>query len=180
MKTKKRLLFSKKNKINDANILRPTKEDYLIQCIKSNTITNRWINGKAGQFKDFDNNCLYRFCETNENLGAYLLKEHEQKILPIVACGFVAWLIKHWGANTQYIYSGYLQARLIQYKNEHICDPNVWERDLECEFHEQFRDREEQYIKHSEAIFGFISKQEVNKIKNYVSYFFDSIQYINK
>jgi len=144
-----------------------------INFIKSGTGSNHlWVNGKSGCFKDFDNNCLYRFCETDKNYNAYLLKEGEQKKLPVLACGFVAWLIKHWGTDTQTIYSEYLQARLNQYKAEHKNDIDVFNRNLEREFYDQYRAKEEQWVKQSEAIFDFISESEVNRIKKYVQYYF--------
>jgi len=151
------------------------EKKYLIELIKSGTISNHWANAKAGQFRDFDNNCLYRFCETDENLYHYLQEEDEQRNLPVLACGFVAWLIKHWGNDTQTIYSGYLQAKLNQYKAEHKNDVDVFKRDLEREFYNQYRAKEEQYVKQSEAIFDFISEPEVNEIKNYVQYYFDYV-----
>jgi hypothetical protein len=139
------------------------------------TVGNGWANGKSGQFNDFDNNYQYRFCETDENGYHFLLKEEEQKKLPVLACGFVAWLIKHWGTDTQTIYSGYLQARLDQYKSSHKNDADVLKRDLDSEFFEQYNSQEEKFVLQSEAIFDFVSDDDVKKIKNYISNYFDFI-----
>jgi hypothetical protein len=149
------------------------KEKDLINFIKSGTISNSWINGKAGCFNDFENNCLYRFCETDESCNAHLLKEEKQRKPPVLACGFVAWLIKHWGTDIQTIYSEYLQARINQYKNEHKNDADVFKRDLEREFYDQYKAKEEQWVKQSEAIFEFISDAEVNQIKEYAQYYLE-------
>jgi hypothetical protein len=155
------------------------EEKQLINFIKSGTVSNNWINGKAGQFKDFDNNCLYRFCETDEECLSYLQREQEQRNLPVLACGFIAWLIKYWGTDTQTIYSGYLQAKLNQYKAEHKNDVDVFKRDLEREFYDQYRAKEEQWVKQSEAIFDFISEPEVNRIKEYVQNYFEYVDTIS-
>jgi hypothetical protein len=152
------------------------KEESRIEFIKSRGTTNwRWVNGKSGYFEDFDNNCLYRFCEMDKEGCNFLQKAQERKNSPILACGFVAWLIKHWGMDTATIYSGYLQARLKQYKDEHKRDADVFERDLEQEFYEQHRAEEEQWVKLSEGIFDFISDSEVNQIKKYVKYYFEYV-----
>lgn len=139
------------------------------------TIGNGWANGKSGQFNDFDNNYQYRFCETDENGYHYLLNDEEQRKLPVLACGFIAWLIKHWGTDTQTIYSGYLQARLNQYKSSHKNDADVLKRDLDSEFFEQYNSQEEKFVLQSEAIFDFISDDDVKKIKNYIINYFDFI-----
>jgi hypothetical protein len=146
-----------------------------LKNLQSGTITcgNGWANGKSGQFNDFDNNYQYRFCETDENGYHYLLNEKKKKKLPVLACGFVAWLIKHWGTDTQTIYSGYLQARLDQYKSSHKNDADVLKRDLDSEFFEQYNSQEEKFVLQSEAIFDFISEKEVNKIKEYIQYYFE-------
>ena len=149
-----------------------------VDSIKSHTLKfgYGWANGKSGQFRVFDNNYQLRFCETDENGYHFMLKEEEQMKLPVLACGFVAWLIKHWGTDTQTIYSGYLQARLNKYKSEHSKDADVFKRDLEQEFYNHYTANEEQWVLQSEAIFDFISEAETNKIKEYVQYFFEYVE----
>jgi hypothetical protein len=151
------------------------EEKDLVNFIKTGTISNKWVNGKAGNFNDFDNNCLYRFCETDVNCNSYLLKEQEQRELPVSVCGFMAWLIKHWGTDTQTIYSGYLQAKISQYKNDHKNDADVFKRNLEREFYDQYKAKEEQWVKQSEAIFEFISDAEKRRIKDYVKNYFEYV-----
>lgn len=148
-----------------------------VKNIKSGTLTcgNGWANGKSGQFKDFENDYQLRFCETDENGYHYLQNEEEQKISQVLACGFVAWLIKHWGEDTQTIYSGYLQAQVNQYKSAHKNDPDVFKRDLEGEFFNQYKSKEDSWIEHSEAIFEFISEDEVLKIKKYIDNYIEFV-----
>ncbi|MDR0686281.1 MAG: hypothetical protein LBF79_02305 [Dysgonamonadaceae bacterium] len=153
----------------------------LIQDISTGMVTV-WKNGRAGQFVDINNNCLYRFLETTPDFSRWLISPDnhpEIQKLPIMACGFVAWLIKYWRESTQEIYSGYLQARLNQYKAEYKKDADVFMRNLEQEFYNQHRADEEQRIKQSEAIFDFISEPEVNRIKKYVKCYFEYVSEFN-
>ena len=152
-----------------------------IKNIKNSTVTGGlgWANGLFGQFRDFENDYQLRFCETDQNCYHNLLKEEDQIKSPVLACGFVAWLIKHWGTDTLTIYSGYLQTRLNQYKSAHKNDADVLKRDLDSEFFEQYNSLEEKLVLQSEAIFNFISDNETNKIKNYIDNYFDFIhQYL--
>lgn len=137
------------------------------------TIGNGWANGKSGQFNDFDNNYQFRFCETDENGYHYLLNDEEQRNLPVLACGFVAWLIKHWGTDTHTIYTSYFQTRLNQYKAEHKYDADLLKRNLDQEFTIQYKSNEEKWVKQSEVIFDFISEKEVTQIKQYTQYYFE-------
>jgi hypothetical protein len=163
-------------------------EKPLIDFIQSGMISNRWANGKAGEFKDrddncqysfyeyedFDDNCLYRFYKFDEAIRS-LHRKPEQKNFPVLTCGFVGWLIKHWGTDTQTIYSGYLRTTLYQYETEHKTDADVLRRDLEREFYDQYRAKEEQWVKQSEGIFDFISDWEVNLINDYVQNYFEYV-----
>jgi polyhydroxyalkanoate synthesis regulator protein len=152
----------------------------LIENIKNWTISDRWVNGKAGQFKDFDNNGLFRFSETDENCRHYLLSEEDRRKTPVLAIGFVSWLIYHWGEDTDSIFNRYYEMRLGQYKKEHGTSPDALKRNLEKEFYDQNIDKEKKWIKQSEAIFEYITQNEVELIKsftkNYIEYIF-SINY---
>jgi hypothetical protein len=150
---------------------RNKKEKQFINLIKNGVISENWVNGKIGKFT-FDNTRFeYRFLEGMRDY------QDKDEILqqPVLSCGFVAWLIKHWGEDTPAIYSGYLQAKLNDYKAEHKKDADVLNRNLEREFYDQYRSEEEQWVKQSEAIFDFISEPEVNKIKEYVKYYFKHV-----
>jgi hypothetical protein len=153
------------------------EEDYFIKKIQFGTYLNCgcWANGKSGGFIYFDNNCLYRFRETDKDCKGYLQSDQEVAKSAILACGFIAWVIKNWGKDVQIIYSSYLQIRLNEYKNEHGKDADAFKRDLVCEFYMQYRAKEEQWLKQSEAIFDFIPATEVNKIKKYIQYYFEYV-----
>ncbi|MDR0725458.1 MAG: hypothetical protein LBF59_05555 [Prevotellaceae bacterium] len=154
------------------------EERDLIKFVSDRTITNYWKNGRAGKFVDINNNCQYRFLETTTDCARWLVSPYNYPAiqeLPIMACGFVAWLIKHWGEDTTKIYSEYLQVKLNQYQAAHRNDADVFKRDLEREFYDQYRANEEQWIKQSESIFEFISEREINQIKQYVQHYFEYV-----
>jgi len=153
--------------------------NYFIENIKSGRIIvgNRWANGKLGWFEDFNKDCQYRFCETDRNGHRDIEKLCEQKTGKVLACGFVGWIIRFWREDIGIVYSGYLQYRLNQYKNEHKFDLGVLERDLECEFYNQYEKQEMEWVKQSEAIFEYITNEESDLIKSHVDYYF---KYVNK
>jgi hypothetical protein len=152
----------------------------LIENIKTRTISNRWENGKAGQFNDFDNNYVLRFSETDEDLFHFLLKEEERRNTPIIAVGFIAWLIAHWEEDTDKIFKTYLDLRLKQYKAQHINSPDAFKRDLEKEFYAQYQEKEEKWIKHSEAIFEYVSENEAHLLKEFAKNYLEFISQFNQ
>jgi hypothetical protein len=69
-----------------------------------------------------------------------------------------------------------LQTELNQHEAEQRNDADVFKRDLEREFYGQYRAKEEQRIKQSEAIFDFISNHEKNLINDYVQNYFEYVK----
>lgn len=167
--------FQEFDKKNDSVILPTRNQEKRMQSkfehinrIKTGTLTNKWVNGKAGQFIDFENTYELRFSETDENCNAYKVKDSEREKTPIIACGFVAWIICHWGGETQKVFENYLNAKLNQYRAYHKNAPDVIKRDLEKEFFQKYWSDEEKWIKISEEIFRYISNEEVEVLRQFV------------
>jgi len=148
------------------------KKTNLIQHISNKTLTNKWINGKAGQFMDFENDCQYRFLETDENCYFHLIEEKEQRTLHVVATGYVGYLIKHWGNDIQKINENYLNIRLNEYRNLNKNNSDADLRNLENEFYSNYKTWESEWVKQSEAIFEFITDDEIKMIKGYIDRYF--------
>jgi len=148
----------------------------LIQSISNEICTNAWANGKAGSFEDLDKDCQLRFRETDENCNYYLIGDitDRDKLyeLPVLACGFVAWLIKKWKQDIQKTNEDYLNVRLNMYKNNHKDDDDADLRNLENEFYSTYKTDEEQWIKQSEAIFEYLTDDEVESIKSKINRYF--------
>lgn len=151
----------------------------LIENIKNSTFSNRWTNGEAGRFEDFDKNGLFRFSETDENCRHYLLSEEDRRKEPILALGFVSWLIYHWGEDTSSIFNRYYEMRSDQYKKEHGTSPDAFKRNLEKEFYDQYIDKEKKWIRQSEEILDYITENEAELIKSYSKNYMEYIFSIN-
>jgi hypothetical protein len=156
------------------NVEKSDKRD-LVKYAGSEAASCHWANGKAGQFKDFDGNCLYRFCETDKHCSSYLLREREQRSLPATACGFTAWLLKHWGEETEAIFSGYLSAQVNMYKEAHRNSADSWKRSLEAEFFSKHKEQESSLVKQSEAINEFLISDEVSLLQSYADAYFEYV-----
>ena len=108
----------------------------------------------------------------------YLIpKIKDRRKTPVLACGFVAYLINYFGDETKKIYENYFKLRLNEYKTKHKNAPDAFKRDFEKEFFDVHLSKEEEMIGQSEAIFEFISDDEVNIIKQYISNY---IEYVKK
>lgn len=148
----------------------------LIEHIKYGVLTNRWKNGEAGRFYDFDNNLLYRFCQTDENLKAFLLPIDEQRKLPILICGFVAWLIKYWGSDSGKIYSSYLDMRIRQYEESQKTAPDILSRNLTQEFFKSYIDDEQSWIKQSESVYEYVTDEDAVIIQQHIKYYLEYVE----
>jgi hypothetical protein len=167
-----------------------------------------WVNGKCGCIVDLDNDCCFRFIEYETSKAHEPLAEKypyydQQKTQPIIACGFVGWLLKHKGniakgdhslsfaheirkekqtklngVDSTQIYDGYLKSRLEMYREEHKDDPDLFKRDLEKEFYAIHKDQEMLLVKQSEALYDYLPECEVKSIKEYVRYYFEFIDSI--
>lgn len=160
----------KLEELNSSEDIKDSPSISYIDKIKINTLKygDGWANGKSGQIADLSNNYQLRFLETDEN-GLRFLQNDEEKIkLPIIACGFVAWLIKHWKEDTMTIFENYLKIRLNQYVDLHKNAPDAHKRDLEKDFFSNYLSQEEKWIKQSEAIFEYITDKEVETLKEYI------------
>jgi hypothetical protein len=147
----------------------------LIEYI-ANNVTTHWNNGKVGHFFNMDNsNSQFRFRETNENATRYLIGDFhtdELRALPILTCGFVGWLIKHWGRDIQAINEEYLLIRLRMYNDEHKNDDDADLRNLDKEFYSTHKAKEEQWVKQSEAIFEYLPDGDIQRIRGKIARFF--------
>ena len=160
----------KLEELNSSEDIKDSPSISYIDKIKINTLKygDGWANGKSGQIADLSNNYQLRFLETDENGLRFLQNEEEKIKLPIIACGFVAWLIKHWKEDTKTIFENYLKIRLNQYVDLHKNAPDAHKRDLEKDFFRNYLSQEEKWIKQSEAIFEFITEKEVETLKEYI------------
>ncbi|GAB6119250.1 hypothetical protein [Dysgonomonas termitidis] len=148
----------------------------LIERISGSTLSSAWKNGKAGQFKDVEDNCCYRFLETDEHYMAYKEEAGQPHMLPVVICGFCAYLIKKWGKDTLAIYNGYMDMRLGEYRERHRNDADLPFRNLEEEFYFRHRIDEEELFRQSQGLFEYLSDNEAEIIRSYTDNYFRYIE----
>ncbi len=172
-KIKNEIAEKKKAEEENAKFTIALEKDYLIMCIKNQTKPiNLWRNGKAGLFGKY-----FQFIEETKDGKAYLVATmNERAALPPLACGFIAWLIEYWGTDSAQIYSDYLNVRLKEYTDKEGKKANATSRNLKQEFYEQYLPIEENYIRKSEAIFDFISDEEISEIKEFVKCYFEYVK----
>jgi hypothetical protein len=92
---------------------------------------------------------------------------------PTLANGFVAYLINQLQQkDKQQVIEKYINSRLIQYKAKLAAGPNS---DLitneEYDFYSAYEQIENEYLKTSEAIYEYLSDEEVNLIKGFIERF---------
>ncbi|MBF0651055.1 hypothetical protein IR083_19750 [Dysgonomonas sp. GY75] len=148
----------------------------LVERVSSGTLTPAWKNGKAGHFKDVENDYRYRFLETDLHCMAYKEEAEQPHKLPVIICGFCAYLIKNWGKDTSTIYNGYLDMRLGEYREQHLNDTDVPFRNLEKEFYSYHRTEEEELFNKSQGLFEYLSYNEGDRIRSYAANYFRYVE----
>jgi len=143
----------------------------LIQYISKETLTNKWVNNKVGFFHDFDNDCRYRFIEDTDGWMGRDYTEGDRS-LPVIATGYVGFLIKHWGNDIQKINEAYYDMRLKQYRNLNKNEPDSDSRNIDNEFCLNYKTWENEWIEQSVAIFEFLTYDEKELIKAYIKRYF--------
>lgn len=154
-------------------------ESLLNKISKSNNniyVTGQWANGLFGAIVDVENNCIYRFVDyilSGNSFRQKYLTDEEKISCPIVACGIVAFWIKyHKQLGIKQLFENYYNIKLSQYKLEHECDDDAWNRELEEEFITRHCTKQEKnLIKLSEPILSYLSESDVQRIKSVAGQF---------
>jgi hypothetical protein len=165
--------------------------------------TDKWSNNRTGYIEDNGDN-IFRFSDGGDKPinrdspktfnqqygidGDYTPRitvneptTNEPSNPPIVACGYVGYLISRLRLNQdiqtidiQTINETYLDCLLNEYKKVHKNDDDADLRDLDKEFYSRYKAEEEQCIKISENIFDFLTDSDVasirGKIDRYLRY----------
>ena len=116
----------------------------------------------------------------NHVAGAFLCEEDELSfekcrsdgprtiVSGLVAIGFVAYLIYHWGEEEESIYSGYYNKCLDGYIEIEGKKAGAWKRDLRKEFSSNHFEEESHRITVSQGVYDFVPAELANAIKGYV------------
>lgn len=156
----------------------------LIEHIKNQTITNRWIN-KVGSFQYDEQGNYYRFIETNQDTTQCLIpiSQRSEENTPIIIKGFIAFLIANWGSPERQIYDSYNVISNSQFLSTESKKAGSYKRDLNKEFAIQHINSESHILKEFIQDFHYLKKEDKDLILEYVNNYIEytsSIYKVNK
>lgn len=147
----------------------------LFDCLSKSyigfTLTDKWANGQFGGIVDIKGDGNYRFVDYGMDADGKPYKVHlteeDEMTCPVVATGFVAYWLHNRNQRVKEIFEGYFTQQLQAYERAHEYDDDAWERDLKKEFVTQKHPyTEPEAIRTSEAIFPYLTENDVNRIQS--------------
>ena len=149
----------------------------LIQHVKREICTNRWMNGMGAQFKYDEINVRYQLKEMTPDLLTYILPYGRiTENSPVVAHGFVAYLIHNWGRPETEIYKEFYEHCLSEYKHREEKEPGAFKRDLNTEYYILHIPEEKARIAYSQKIYPYLTGDDTKLINQYLESYFDFIK----
>lgn len=148
-------------------------------------ITDKWMNGEVGEIVDIIGDGSYRFVdyviEGDVIRKRYFSKEEELNC-PVIATGIVSyWLHNRDKFPIKSLFESYYSLKMSQYEKEHENDNDAWNRDFEKEFALRYHiPTEKKAIHSSEAIFEFLTEEDVQKIGNITKNYLQFIRFKRK
>lgn len=145
--------------------------DYLSRSYVDTTLTDKWANGQFGEIVDIKGDGNYRFVDYGIDANGKPYKVHltkeDEMTCPVVATGFVGYWLHNRKKPVKKIFEGYFTQQLQAYERAHEYDHDAWERDLKREFVTQkYLPTEREAIRTSEAIFPYLTENDVNRIQS--------------
>ncbi|MDR0619421.1 MAG: hypothetical protein LBG17_05935 [Bacteroidales bacterium] len=142
-------------------------------------IGKKWANGKTGTFYAFDDYTL-RFRALNSDLERYVEGDNWVEHAPIIACGFMVYLLYSTRNSRNYkmsdIYANYYQCLCNAYKEIEDKKPDAFKRDLDKEFYEKHILDEQEKVRLSKGIFDFLTNEDKDTINEYINCYFGYIK----
>lgn len=159
--------------------------DKIAQRSHCSCITDKWMNGQVGEIIDIIGDGSYRFVdyiiEGDVIKKRYICKEEELNC-PVIATGIVGyWLHNRDKFAIKSLFESYYSLKMSQYEKEHENDNDAWNRDLKKEFALRYHmPTEKKAIRSSEAIFEFLTEEDVQKIGNITKNYLQFIRFKRK
>lgn len=152
----------------------------LINKIQKEVITYLWANGAEAKFEYEKDQIAYRLIRVNYDSNSFLIRPQERNDTncPILATGFVAFLIRNWGKSEQWIFDKYYNNCLNKYKQAEQKKPGSSMRDLDNEFYPFHVTQEKEFVTFSEKIHSFLSKTDIELINQYIEAYFKYIEQV--
>ena len=145
--------------------------DLISSTYHDTVLTDKWANGLFGEIVDIKGDGNYRFVDYGLDADGKPYKVHlteqDELACPVVATGFVAYWLHNRNQRVKDILEGYFTQQLQAYERAHEYDDDAWERDLKREFVTQNHlSTEREAIRTSEAIFPYLTEDDVNRIQS--------------
>ena len=153
-----------------------------------------WCNGKHGIIKDADKNGIFRFFETIRECGRLVCLHKKSEDNPIVIEGIVGYWMKY-RTETLYVenifenftrkpksikeqFDDYTEERFQRFKIKHRDAPSTWKWDWEYEFFCKYIIPLEMSLnKKTEALFEFISDDDIGEVQSVMDNYIDYLKY---
>lgn len=145
--------------------------DLISSTYHDTVLTDKWANGQFGEIVDIKGDGNYRFVDYGMDADGKPYKLHlteeDEMACPVVATGFVAYWLHNRNQRVKDIFEGYFTQQLQAYERAHEYDDDAWKRDLKREFVERKHlSAEHKAIRTSEAIFRYLTENDVNRIQS--------------
>ncbi len=153
----------------------------LIENIKNEVRSVNWANKKGAEFQyDLQKN-QYRLIEITPDLKTFMVGRFHRNDnnCPVIAKGFIAYLIRNWGKKEVEIYSSYYASCFANFERNESIKPGSFQRDLAKEFYPVHVAQEKEALAFSNQLKPYINKPEIILINQYVKSYFDYINQVN-
>lgn len=157
----------------------------LINHIRKETVTDRWLNGKVGKFEYIASDNAYRFRATTENATNFLVvgENINEENTPIVIKGFLANLIRTFGhyQSEKDIYIDFYETNRERYRLTEGQKPGSFKRDIDAEFHALHLEYCVKFYNESKAVFEYLPQMDIDLLTNFFDAYLEYVHstYIN-
>lgn len=140
--------------------------------------TTYWQNEKCAEFQYNATQVWYQLIELTPDGRSYIIKpsERNKENCPVIALGFVAYLIHNWGKSETEIYKGFYELCLSDFINKEEKLPGAFKRDLKAENYKQHIVEENTRVAFSQKIYPYLTDNDSKLIIQYTKSYFDFIK----
>ena len=137
-----------------------------------------WQNGKCAEFHYYEKDVCYQLVELTDDGKKYIVPTHERTLenCPVIALGFVAYLIHNWGKTEKEIYLEYYDLCLSKFLNIEDKKSGSINRDLNAEYYKLHVTEQKGLASKSEKIYPYLTDNDSKLIKQYEESYFDFIR----
>jgi len=150
----------------------------LIPNVKEEATSNRWKNEKGAEFQYNETEIWYQIIELTPDLCTYIINpcERNKENCPVIALGFVAYLIHNWGKPETGMYTGFYERCLSDFINKEEKLPGAFMRNLRNEYYKNHIEEENARVSYSQKIYPYLTDNDSKLISQYLESYFDFIK----